>query len=56
MNSHLSIKDEYAEAEKMQREALRIDLKFYGGEHPVVARDLNNIALFLSDQVRLLAI
>ena len=36
------------------REALRIDKKVYGDEHPDVARDLNNIAELLKHQVGLL--
>jgi len=35
----------------MYREALAIDKKIYGEEHPDVARDLNNLALLLSDHV-----
>ena len=36
------------------REALRIDKKVYGDEHPDVARDLNNLAQLLEQQVGLL--
>ena len=35
------------------REALRIDKKVYGDEHPDVAKDLNNIAQLLKAQVGL---
>jgi hypothetical protein len=40
-------KGDYDAAEKMQREALAIDKKLHGHEHPDVATDLNNLALLL---------
>jgi len=41
----------YDEAEPLYREALAIDKKIYGDEHPEVATDLNNLALLLKSQV-----
>ena len=35
----------------MYREALAIDKKIFGTEHPNVARDLNNLAVLLEKQV-----
>ena len=43
------------EAEKLQREAMRIRKKTLGEEHPLYASDLNNIALLLKDMVGLQA-
>jgi len=37
----------FAEAEPLYREALFIDEKSLGSDHPTVARDLNNLALLL---------
>lgn len=43
---------EFEEAEKLMKEALRIDAKVLGKEHLDYAMDLNNYADILSDQVR----
>ena len=40
------------EAESLYREALAIDRKAYGNEHPDVAIDLNNLAGLCRAQVR----
>ena len=48
----LSAQGKLAEAEPLYKEALAIDKKVYGDEHPEVATDLNNLAALLSDQVR----
>ena len=37
----------------MYREALAIDKKIYGDEHPEVGTDLNDLALLLQNQVSL---
>ena len=41
------------QAEKLQREALRMDKKIHGDEHPDVARDLNSLAWLYKAQVRI---
>jgi hypothetical protein len=41
----------YDEAEPLHREALAVDKKIYGDEHPDVATDLNNLAAMLKSQV-----
>ena len=43
----------YDEAEPLYREALAIDKKIYGDDHPEVATDLNNLASLLIKQLRL---
>ena len=45
-------KGDYVEAEKLQREALRINRKVLGDKHPIVAAELNNLAKLLWKQVR----
>ena len=52
LSSHNSFKGEYAEAEKLQREGLKISEKVYGKEHPDYALTLNNLAALLRTQVR----
>ena len=42
------------EAEKLQREAMRIRKKTLGDEHPLYASDLNNLAQLFKRQVGLL--
>ena len=37
----------------MYREALAMDKKIHGDEHPEVATDLNNLAVLLKEQVSL---
>ena len=49
----LSVKGDYAEAEKLQREGLKISEKVYGKEHPDYALKLNNLAGLLRAQVQL---
>lgn len=41
------------EAQKLQREALRIRKKLLGDDNPQYASDLNNLALMLQEQVGL---
>ena len=48
----LSAQGKLDEAEPLYKEALAIDKKVYGDEHPDVAHDLNNLAGLLSNQVR----
>ena len=45
------LQGDYAKAEKLQREALRINKKALGDEHPIVAAELNNLAVLLWNQV-----
>jgi tetratricopeptide (TPR) repeat protein len=47
------IKADYAEAETLKRRALAIDQKSYGPDHPIVARNLSNLALLLGSTNRL---
>ena len=46
----LQATNHFAEAELMMRRALKIDEASFGPFHPAVARDLNNLALFLEDR------
>ena len=41
------------EAELLMRRALEIDTASFGGHHPAVARDLNNLGQLLKDTNRL---
>ena len=41
----------YAEAERLLRKALEIEMKIYGRDHPEVATSLNNLAAVLEEQV-----
>jgi tetratricopeptide (TPR) repeat protein len=43
----LQAQDRLFEAEPLSRRALAISTKYFGYEHPLVARDLNNLALLL---------
>lgn len=47
-----AFKGDYVEAEKLQREAMRIRKKTVGDDHPLYASDLNNLSQLLQDQVR----
>jgi tetratricopeptide (TPR) repeat protein len=49
----LQATNRFAEAEPLMRQALAIDEKSYGPDHPSVARDLNNLAQLLQDTNRL---
>jgi len=47
----LGSRQEYAEAEAMHREALAMDRKLVGTEHPKVAIGLGNLAATLTEQM-----
>ena len=46
------LQGKYDEAEPLYVRAMAIDEKVYGPDHPEVARDLNNRAELLQQQVR----
>ena len=46
----LSDQGDYVGAEKLQQEAMDIDIKVHGRDHPDVATDLNNLAVWLESQ------
>jgi hypothetical protein len=49
----LGARANYTQAEPLYRRALAIDEASFGPDHPVVARDLNNLSQLLMDTNRL---
>ena len=52
MEDFLGFQGNYVEAEPLYLQALAIDEKVYGKDHPDVAIDLNNLAGLYKAQVR----